>query len=54
MVHVLSYSLRRCGLNLASFSDTCLADRLSPAPLLYAQMTNEEQDYVIQELKRGI
>jgi len=52
-VHVLGYYRRKYGLRPADFPHAYLADRLSLALPLYAQMTDEEQDYIIQQLKRS-
>ena len=53
-VHVLGYYRRKYGLQPADFPSSYLADRLSLALPLYAQMTDEEQDYVVQQLKRSV
>ena len=53
-VHVLGYYQQKYRLQSADFPNAYLADRLSLALPLYAQMTDDEQDYVIQELKRSI
>lgn len=49
-VHVLGYYRRKYGLQPADFPNAYLADRLSLALPLYAQMTDEEQDFVCQSL----
>lgn len=50
-VHVLGYYRRKYGLRPADFPNAYLAERLSLALPLYAQMTDEEQDFVCQSLR---
>jgi dTDP-4-amino-4,6-dideoxygalactose transaminase len=50
-VHVLGYYRRKYGLQPADCPNAYLADRLSLALPLYAQMTDEEQDFVCQSLR---
>jgi perosamine synthetase len=50
-VHVLGYYRRKYGLRPADFPNAYLADRLSLALPLYAQMTDAEQDWVCQSLR---
>jgi perosamine synthetase len=50
-VHVLGYYRRKYGLQPADVPNAYLADRLSLALPLYAQMTDEEQDFVCQSLR---
>lgn len=49
-VHVLGYYRRKYGLRPVDFPNAYLADRLSLALPLYAQMTNEEQTAVVSSL----
>jgi len=50
-VHVLGYYRRKYGLRPADFPNAYIADRLSLALPLYAQMTQAEQDFVCQSLQ---
>jgi len=50
-VHVLGYYRWKYGLQPADFPNAYLADRLSLALPLYAQMTSEEQDFVCRSLQ---
>ena len=50
-VHILGYYRRKYGLQPADVPNAYLADRLSLALPLYAQMTDEEQDFVCQSLR---
>jgi len=50
-VHELGYYRRKHGIRPADFLNAYLAERLSLALPLYAQMTNEEQDFVCQGLR---
>lgn len=52
-VHVLGYYRRKYGLQSVNFPNTYLADRLSLALPLYAQMTEAEQTLVVDELQRA-
>jgi len=50
-VHTLGYYKKKYNLNDADFINSYVADRLSITLPLYAEMTNEEQDYVVGQLK---
>jgi perosamine synthetase len=52
-VHVLGYYRQRYGLQAADFPNAYMADRLSLALPLYAQMTDEEQAFVCQSLREA-
>ena len=49
-VHTLGYYRRKYGLEPADVPNAYLADRLSIALPLFAQMTDEEQEYVLEHL----
>ena len=49
-VHTLGYYREKYGLEETDFPQAWIADRLSLALPLYAQMTDEEQDYVVESL----
>ena len=56
-VHTLGYYREKYGLEETDFPQAWIADRLSLSLPLYAQMTDEEQDYVVESLAengRGI
>lgn len=50
-VHTLSYYQKKYGLKDEDYLNSLAADRLSMAIPLYPQMTDEEQEYVITEIK---
>jgi dTDP-4-amino-4,6-dideoxygalactose transaminase len=50
-VHMLDYYREKYGVKPADYPNAYLADQLSLAIPLYAQMTDEEQSYVIEHLK---
>jgi len=50
-VHMLGYYRKKYCLNPQDYINSFIAERLSITLPLYVQMTDEEQDYVIQELK---
>lgn len=52
-VHVLGYYRRKYGLSPEDFPNSYIADKLTLALPLYPQMTDVEQDYVIQLLKEA-
>ncbi len=52
-VHVLGYYARKYGLGAADFPNAWIADRLSLALPLYPQMTEAEQDAVVQALREA-
>lgn len=49
-VHALGYYREKYGLEETDFPQAWIADRLSLSLPLYAQMTDEEQDYVVESL----
>ncbi len=49
-VHMLGYYKEKYDILPSDFPNAYLADRLSITLPLYAQMTEEEQDYVIEQL----
>ena len=51
-VHTLNYYKNRFALNDADYLNSLIADRLSMTLPLYPQMTDEEQGYVIEQIKR--
>ncbi|HEY6140020.1 MAG TPA: DegT/DnrJ/EryC1/StrS family aminotransferase [Thermoanaerobaculia bacterium] len=53
-VHMLRFYRSKYGLEARDFPNACIADRLSIALPLYAQMTDEEQQYVIDRLRQRI
>lgn len=53
-VHMLGYYRTRYGIHPEDFPNAYLADQLTITLPLYAQMTEEEQDYVIEQLKKGL
>ncbi len=50
-MHTLGYYKRKYNLNDIDYINSYAADRLSIALPLYTEMTNEEQNYVIEQLK---
>jgi dTDP-4-amino-4,6-dideoxygalactose transaminase len=52
-VHTLAFYKNKYNLNPEDYPNTYLADKLSMALPLYAQMTEDEQDYVIEHIKQG-
>jgi perosamine synthetase len=50
-VHTLGYYKNKYNLNDTDFINSYAADRLSITLPLYAEMTNEEQEYVVEQLK---
>ena len=52
-VHALGYFRKKYNLKAGDYPNAYIADRLSLALPLYAQMTTDEQDYVVQNLKLG-
>ena len=50
-VHMLGYYQKKYRLKPEDYINSFIAERLSITLPLYVQMTDEEQDYVIQELK---
>jgi perosamine synthetase len=50
-VHALGYYRRTYSIEPGNYPNTWMADQLSVALPLYAQMTPEEQDYVIENVK---
>ena len=50
-VHMLGYFQKKYRLKPEDYINSFIAERLSITLPLYVQMTDEEQDYVIQELK---
>lgn len=53
-VHTLEYYSKRYGLSHSDFINSYAADRLSIALPLYAQMTHDEFEYVIDHIKKAI
>jgi perosamine synthetase len=53
-VTMLGFYRDRYGIRPEDFPGAYLADRLSLALPLYAQMTDEEQDYVIEHVTKGV
>lgn len=51
-VHTLNYYKRKYSINDADYLNPLAADRLSMTLPLYPQMTDEEQEYVIEHIKR--
>jgi perosamine synthetase len=49
-VHMLGYYREKYGLKPEDFPQAFLADQLTLALPLYAQMTDEEQDYVVEQI----
>ncbi|MBC8335769.1 MAG: DegT/DnrJ/EryC1/StrS family aminotransferase, partial [Anaerolineales bacterium] len=49
-VHALGYFRKKYNLKAGDYPNAYIADRLSLALPLYAQMTTDEQDYVVQNL----
>lgn len=49
-VHMLSYYREKYGIQPVDFPNAYLADHLTVTLPLYAQMTEEEQDYVVEQL----
>lgn len=52
-VHALGYFRKKYNLKAGDYPNAYIADRLSLALPLYAQMTTDEQDYVVQNLNSG-
>lgn len=52
-VHMLGYYKEKYGLRAEDFPNAYVADRLSLTLPLYAEMTEEEQGYVIDELRKA-
>lgn len=50
-VHMLGFYKNKYSINPEDFPNAYLADQLTITLPLYAQMTEEEQDYVIDHLK---
>jgi len=50
-VHALGYYRRTYSIEPGDFPNAWIADQLSVALPLYAQMTSEEQDYVIENVR---
>ena len=50
-VHSLGYYKKKYSIKEADFPNSFIADRLSLTLPLYAQMTAEEQDYVVEAMK---
>jgi perosamine synthetase len=53
-VHMLGYYRDKYGLRPKDFPGAYMADQLTITLPLYAQMTDEEQDYVVAELQRAV
>jgi dTDP-4-amino-4,6-dideoxygalactose transaminase len=51
-VHMLGYYQQKYRLKLEDYPCSWVAEQLSITLPLYAQMTDEEQDLVVQELKQ--
>jgi dTDP-4-amino-4,6-dideoxygalactose transaminase len=52
-VHMLDYYARTYGLRPDDFPNACLADQLTVALPLFAQITEAEQDYVVAQCARA-
>ena len=51
-VHTLGYYKKKYRIAPEDYKNSWIAENLSVTLPLYAQMTDDEQDYVIQELKK--
>lgn len=51
-VHTLGYYKRKYNIDAVDYPNSLAADKLSVTLPLYPQMTNREQDYVIDQIKR--
>ncbi len=50
-VHTLNYYKKKYGVNYGDYLNSLAADKLSMTLPLYPQMTDEEQEYVIEQIK---